>query len=102
VMGSVLRMHARTTDMVARYGGEEFVVVMLGVEHNHVADMMERLRAAVQSHAWNEIAPALSVTTSIGVAHADGRQSFKSLIDRADEALYRAKQDGRNRVVVAA
>lgn len=100
-MGAVLRSHARAADVVVRYGGEEFVVVMLGVEHEHVADMMERLRAAVQTHAWHEITPTLRVTTSIGVAHADGKQSFKSLVDRADEALYRAKQSGRNRVVVA-
>jgi diguanylate cyclase (GGDEF)-like protein len=100
-MGAVLRAHARAGDVVARYGGEEFVVVMLGVEHNHVADMMERLRAVVEAHPWYEIALSLRVTISIGVAHADGTQSFKSLVDRADEALYRAKQGGRNQVVVA-
>jgi diguanylate cyclase (GGDEF)-like protein len=101
-MGAVLRAHARAGDVVARYGGEEFVVVMLGVEADNVNDMMERLRAAVQAHPWNEIVPTLRVTTSIGVAHANGVQSFKTLIDAADAALYRAKHAGRNQVMIAA
>ena len=100
-MGAVLRAQARGSDLVARYGGEEFVVVMHGVTEAHVHDFMERLRAAVESHEWTRIGPQLAVTTSIGVAQADGRLAFKALLEAADTALYAAKHAGRNRVMLA-
>jgi diguanylate cyclase (GGDEF)-like protein len=61
---------------------------------------MERLRLAVAAHDWSKIDPTLRVTTSIGVAQADG-ETFRGLIEAADAGLYKAKQAGRNQVVLS-
>ncbi len=99
-LGALLRAQARQGDLVARYGGEEFVVVLHGVTSEHVAMLMERLRVAVELHDWSGVDARLCVTTSIGVAQADGSLAFKTLIEAADGALYEAKHAGRNRVVL--
>ncbi len=79
----------------------EFVVVLHGMTGPHMAERMEQLRRLVEDHDWSRLHPALEVTTSIGVAAADGTRDFKTLVQCADEALYAAKRAGRNRVVTA-
>ncbi|MBL8525296.1 MAG: diguanylate cyclase [Betaproteobacteria bacterium] len=101
-IGALLKSQARNEDLVARYGGEEFVVVLRGVSGPQMAERMERLRAAVERHDWGRVVTGLAVTTSIGVAAADGALAFRELVERADTALYAAKSAGRNRVVTAA
>lgn len=100
-LGKLLRTQARAEDLIARYGGEEFVIVLHGVTAAQLAVRMERLRALVELHDWSRTGEGLAVTTSIGVAAADGRSGFKVLLEQADVALYAAKKAGRNRVVVA-
>lgn len=93
----------RAYDHLGRYGGEEFLVVAPG--RSAVADLQERIRGAVADSPFETAAGPLSVTVSIGVAVACARTNpyltFESLIRAADDALYRAKQAGRNQVVVA-
>ena len=101
-IGALLKGQARNDDLVARYGGEEFVMVLRGVSGPQMAERMERLRAAVERHDWGRVVTGLGVTTSIGVAAADGALAFRELVERADTALYAAKSAGRNRVVTAA
>ena len=100
-LGALLKRQAHTDDLVARDGGEEFVVVLHGMTGPHMAERMEQLRRLVEDHDWSRLHPALEVTTSIGVAAADGTRDFKTLVQCADEALYAAKRAGRNRVVTA-
>jgi len=100
-LGVLLRSHARAGDLVARYGGEEFVMVLPAVQATHLAELIERLRGAVQAHAWGDLASDLAVTASFGVAMADGQQPFDALMRAADAALYRAKAGGRNRALMA-
>jgi diguanylate cyclase (GGDEF)-like protein len=91
----VMRNSLRAFDLVYRLGGEEFVVVLPGADAEKAAEIGERLREAVEG-ARPE---GLRVTMSVGVAVADGRDlDFDDLYERADTALYAAKEAGRNRV----
>ncbi|MCW8193360.1 diguanylate cyclase [Proteobacteria bacterium 005FR1] len=88
----------RPYDHLGRYGGEEFLVV--APAKNGIAGLHERIRAAVALKSFSTPAGELDITVSIGVAESDETTSdADELIRRADEALYRAKQEGRNRVV---
>ncbi len=85
----------RQVDRLARFGGEEFVVVAPGIGLAQALDLAERLRLAV---AERDFAAAGRVTASFGVAAHRPRDTAESLLKRADEALYRAKRTGRNKV----
>ncbi|NOX29837.1 MAG: GGDEF domain-containing protein [Actinobacteria bacterium] len=94
----------RSCDSVYRYGGEEFSVVLVGADEAEAARVMERVRAAVEAIEipGEENQPGGKVTISIGVVISAPTQAEGSAIAvGADLALYRAKHDGRNRVVVA-
>jgi diguanylate cyclase (GGDEF)-like protein len=88
----------RRSDILARYGGEEFVVVfpVANLEESLVA--CEKVRSAVEQFHWTEIAPALSVTVSIGVASHARCDSVSELLAAADQKLYEAKRTGKNKV----
>ena len=92
----------RSFDTVARYGGEEFVVVMPETDLSVATVVAERLRHAVAAQPFTVITTdrKLDITMSLGVAEVDviGGDTTRSLINRADEALYAAKAAGRNRV----
>ncbi len=93
----------RSMDIAARYGGEEFVVLMADTDLPEATYAAERIRQAVADVATEYEGLQLHVTISCGVAryNPDRDISAKSLIDRADRALYRSKQEGRNRVSVS-
>jgi diguanylate cyclase (GGDEF)-like protein len=92
-----LQDHSRSFDTVARYGGEEFAVIVPSAEFDECSEVAERLRLEIE-----QLPLATPVTASIGFAlyprHGDG---VDALIRAADEALYRSKKDGRNRVTAA-
>lgn len=97
-VSSVLRGSMRDGDVV-RYGGEEFLVAITTDLPTAIA-IAERARVAVALASFDEIVPDLRLTISIGLAHGPmGR--IRDLIEAADDALYVAKQSGRNRVVTA-
>lgn len=100
-LAQILQQCSRSQDVCARYGGEEFVVLVRAVSQEAALAQAERLRAAVESHAFagRETQPHGKVTISVGVAvcPADGADAER-LIDRADTALYQAKRKGRNAV----
>ena len=83
------RAQLREGDMLARYGGEEFAALLVGCSQAEAAAMLDRVRAATP----------LGETVSIGVVQWDGEQTPEELIGGADNALYRAKDQGRDRVV---
>ncbi len=97
-VSTLLRAHSRASDLVARYGGEEFVVVLHGLDLAQAAMVCERLRESVQQSDWSDIAPGLAVTLSIGLTECEPGRSPEQLIAAADQLLYRAKSEGRNRV----
>ena len=99
-VGKSISHACRETDLVYRYGGEEFVVLLSGTDASGARIFAERLRHAVQT--WVSDREQLSVTVSIGVStrKPEVETSIHSLFDRADQALYRAKAQGRNRVAM--
>ncbi len=100
-----IRRSIRGIDLACRYGGEEFVVVMPETDLRVAGLVAERLRAAVagEPFAIENGARRIDVTLSIGIAtFGGGDDAIAAVLKRADQALYRAKHDGRNRVVVEA
>lgn len=94
----------RSTDLVARYGGEEFIILLPNSELEGAATLAEEVRAGIeQLHITHPTAPSGRITASIGVANmtANPENQSSDLLARSDEALYRAKSDGRNCVRVA-
>jgi diguanylate cyclase (GGDEF)-like protein len=97
-VATLLKTHARTTDVVARFGGEEFLVCLPGTDIKGAQVLAEKLRATVADTPMETVG---HVTISLGVAEciADDKDEMDA-VNRADHALYRAKSEGRNRVAV--
>lgn len=94
--------HIRPKDVFARYGGEEFIILLGNTGLKDAADIAERIRSAVETHAFLYEGKRMAVTTSMGVAELKtGIESASTLLKQADQALYAAKTSGRNRVVLA-
>lgn len=103
-LAELLQAEVREGDLLARYGGEEFAVVMVNTDRQSAREGAERIRRRVEEHSFpdGDVQPRGRVTVSLGVAAApaDG-ESADRLLERADQALYRAKATGKNRVHVA-
>ena len=102
----VLRQRLRASDVLGRYGGEEFMVLLPGTDLHGAAQLAEHLRQAVQAAPCEWQGQRIAFTVSIGVAAsadtpADPSRTSEALLQAADQALYRAKDDGRNRVALA-
>lgn len=95
---AVLRENTRASNICARLGGEEFVIALSHIDRQGVSVAIERLRFAFTAKSY-AFAPSLSVTASFGVAGLPdgGPAELAALLSQADHALYRAKQQGRNR-----
>jgi len=94
----------RVTDTVARYGGEEFVVILPDTEENGAASLAERIRLKVEElaipHAASEVAKVLTITLGVVTVYSTDLSSPEQIISLADDALYRAKNEGRNRISI--
>jgi diguanylate cyclase (GGDEF)-like protein len=100
-MGEIVRKSVRAEDVACRLGGEEFAIVMRATGWAGALQMAERLRNAVEKHTFKADGIKLSVTISVGTATLDPARHDEpgALLEEADQALYRAKDEGRNRVV---
>jgi diguanylate cyclase len=92
----------RQTDYFGRYGGEEFALVLTGTLVEGAMITAERVRSRIEALSFPSIGGDLKVTVSIGIADSRFSEDTSQTFKRADEALYRAKQSGRNRSVIAA
>ena len=99
-----IRKSIRGIDLACRYGGEEFVIIMPETNLAAATVVAERLRRRIASEPFliQQGTRRLDATISIGIAALQDADNPASVIKRADQALYRAKRDGRNRVVPAA
>ena len=98
----IARKAIRATDVIGRYGGEEFVVVLPNTNAKMGLEVAERLRKQVEEDIiLLEDGQELSATVSIGFAEMVASESSGSMIERADVAMYKAKESGRNRIVSA-
>lgn len=93
---SLLKKCVRPSDTVARYGGEEFAVILCKADETRACRVAERIRVAVESSEFKIPGRAIKITASIGIATLTPKESPERLIQRADLALYSAKNGGRN------
>jgi diguanylate cyclase (GGDEF)-like protein len=100
-VAQLTRSVIRDCDMVARWGGEEFLVMLKDCSLEQAASVAEKLRLAVAGHDFALASAAAPVTVSLGVAEYAAHESEADFFARADEALYRAKESGRNRTEVS-
>lgn len=92
----VISREIRESDKLVRWGGEEFVVFCAQTTLEQAIELAERLRAKIADHSWIH---GGAITCSIGIAQM-GDERITETVSRADEALYRAKRLGRNRIEV--
>lgn len=103
-LGKLIKNFIRESDSVARYGGEEIVIILPLTDGQHAASMAERLRYEIEQYV---MVPAdsekgiaeIRITASIGIAeYTPGLLNVDELVKRADKAMYRAKEEGRNKI----
>jgi diguanylate cyclase len=94
-----IKSQLRTTDVPARYGGDEFVVMLPDTGANGARDVAERIRESIARTPLELRDKSVLITVSIGLAsYPDDGRVMDAIMHRADEAMYRAKSEGRNRV----
>jgi len=91
----MVKLGIRATDKFVRWGGEEFLIVCPGTDTPSAGALAEKLRAAMARETWPQ---ALRVTASFGITATHSGENFGDAIERADRALYRAKENGRDRI----
>lgn len=100
-LAQLVEREARGYDLFARYGGEEFVILMRDTTLQAAIGLAERIRIAAEQNEFSYEEAVLKITVSLGVYYWDGNEEVKraeTLVDLADKQLYRAKENGRNRV----
>lgn len=97
-LARILQQLIRKSDIVGRFGGEEFGVIMPNTNINDASAAAEKLREAIQTHTTQFDSQDIKITISIGVSEFDEKDNIEKLIKKADDALYKAKELGRNRV----
>jgi len=99
---SLLIGHMRSSDICCRFGGEEFLVLQFDVDRETACKQIERVRQALQAEPIRFEDQTLNITASFGIAgYPDSGESPETLLSCADAALYRAKEEGRNRICLA-
>lgn len=96
----VMQSCLRQADIICRWGGEEFVVLLKDTEDARAREVAEKIRLRTEQEDFRFADKTIKLTTSIGLSSLQPDDTLHSLIARADQALYRAKQSGRNRVCV--
>ncbi len=92
---SIAQQSLRPTDILGRLGGDEFIALLPGNDHHAAIAIAERIRGQL---ANSPLHTGHVLTASFGIADMQPEDHWEQLLDRADQALYQAKQDGRNRV----
>jgi diguanylate cyclase (GGDEF)-like protein len=101
-VAQIIKKNVRELDLVGRYGGEEFGVLLIETDDSGALYVAERIRAAVAEKEFKAYDESLRVTLSIGCSTlSDKARDVASLIETADAALYKAKHEGRNKVMSA-
>ena len=98
-IGKILKEHVRRNDLACRYGGEEFAVILPNVSRDSIYQAYERFRKIVSKQLFEYESRPFQITVSIGIAFSNDAGSAINLLAYADQALYQAKESGRNRVV---
>ncbi len=100
MIANILRRELRTSDVIARFGGEEFMVLLPGLPLEHALPVAQRVACAIQQEELAlQDGSKLQVTASIGVTEYRDDEEVSTLLKRVDDHLYKAKTEGRNRVI---
>ena len=102
-LGRVLKSTIRDEDVVSRYGGEEFCIILPGISKEDIYPLGERVRSIIELHQFykERVQPEGRITVSLGGAtYPDDAKDGDELVLKADQALYQAKNHGRNRLVI--
>jgi diguanylate cyclase len=100
VIAQHLAHHVRGTDFVARYGGEEFVMILIGTAADQALQAADKIRVGIANMGFHFHSKPIAVTASCGITTFRGDDTPETIFDRADRALYRAKDGGRNRCCI--
>ncbi|RLA72640.1 MAG: sensor domain-containing diguanylate cyclase [Epsilonproteobacteria bacterium] len=92
-LSKIISMHMRKSDTFIRWGGEEFLIISAHLDKNEAMKFAQKLRVAIESYEFNS---DFGITISIGVTTSKVGDAKREILKRADDALYRAKEDGRN------
>ena len=95
LLARILQESFRHQDRLFRFGGEEFVIVLRALSEEEVSIALERFRARVEAHAFPQVG---TVTVSVGYTGIGASDTLPEIVGRADDALYGAKEGGRNQV----
>lgn len=101
IICDILKMHIRINDILGRYGGEEFLILLPEAELEHTMSAAEKVRTLLSDTPIPYDSSRLRITASFGVTCYRENDDIKSIIARADGALYESKKNGRNRITVA-
>jgi len=100
-IAKILRKNIRKTDLLARWGGEEFVIAFIDTNINDAFKISQKIREAIENDEDLKEITSNSVTASFGLTTCNDSDSSDSIISRADDAMYEAKENGKNRVVLS-
>jgi len=101
-VSACIEKNVRLSDFVARYGGEEFVILMPETTLDAARGAAEKVRNVIESNDFHFKNKPVNITASFGVAEVAPGETIEAVFQRADKALYEAKNGGRNQVCVAA
>ncbi len=99
-IGKILKKHVRRNDIACRYGGEEFAVILPNVGRDNIYAAYERFREMVSKQPFKYESKQFHITLSIGIAFSNDAKLINDLLVYADQALYQAKETGRNKTVI--
>lgn len=100
-LANLMKEHLRPSDLIARIGGEEFIILGEVQKETDFKNVLERLRETVHKHSFKHHDKEFSLSVSIGYSLLEADDNLESLMKRADIALYKAKNNGRNLVIAA-
>ncbi|MDC0933882.1 GGDEF domain-containing protein, partial [Arcobacteraceae bacterium] len=92
-----LKQGIRKTDYVGRFGGEEFIIISPETNQENIYNLIEKIRFDIENYHFKNIG---KVTVSFGISMLKEKDTASSLLKKADEALYKAKNSGRNKVLI--
>ena len=101
LVGKIIKERLRGIDIVARWGGEEIIVELVGSDEDHAYEVIEDIRKKIEEAAVDWKGGLIKFTVSGGVASLAETEDFDSMFKKSDEALYKAKQTGKNKIIKA-
>jgi len=95
-----LKANRRSSDIIGRFGGEEFIIFFSAIDRDSIYPIAEKIRRAIEQDSTGDIKVTVSMGIAQGIPKSDVQEAIMELIKRADNSLYRAKNSGKNRVVM--